>query len=122
VFENRVLGGIFGPNRDETAESWRKLHNEELQKLYSSLYMVRIIKSRRMRRAVLVARMGEMRNKCSILVIKPEGKRPLGKPREMGFGGVNWIHLAQDKDRWRALVNTVLILRVVQKKENFSAR
>jgi hypothetical protein len=103
---------------------WRKLHNEELRDLYSSPSIIRIIKSRRMRWAGHVARIGEKRNAYRLLVGKPEGKRPLGRPRrrwednirmdlgEVGWGAVDWIGLAQDRDRWRALVNSVLNLRV----------
>jgi hypothetical protein len=86
--------------------------------------IVRVIKARRIRWAGHVARMGEMRGADNILVGRPEGRRPLGRPRrrwednikmdlrEIGFGDVDWIHLAQDRDRWRALVNTVMNLRV----------
>jgi hypothetical protein len=81
VFENRVLRRIFGPKRDEVTGEWRKLHNEELQNLYSSPNIIRTIKSRRMRWAGHVARMGEKRNSYRILVEKPEGRRPLGRPR-----------------------------------------
>jgi hypothetical protein len=81
VFENRVLRRIFGPKRDEVTRGWRKLHNEELHNLYSSPSIIRVIKSRRMRWAGHVARMGERRNAYRILVVKPEGKRPLGRPR-----------------------------------------
>jgi hypothetical protein len=103
---------------------WRKLHNEELHGLYSSPSIVRLIKARRMRWAWHVARMGEVRGAYSILVGRPEGRRPLGRLRrrwednikmdlrEIGFGDVDWIHWAQDRDRWRALVNTVMSLRV----------
>jgi hypothetical protein len=103
---------------------WRKLHNEELHGLYSSPSIVRVIKARRMRWAGHVARMMEVRGAYNILVGRPEGRRPLGTPRrrwednilmdlrEIGFGDVNWIHLAQDRDKWRALVNTVMNLRV----------
>jgi hypothetical protein len=105
---------------------WRKLHNEELHDLYSSSNISRIIKSRRMRWAGHLARMGEKRNVCRLLVGKAEGKRPLGRPRrrwvdnikilvdilEIGWGGVDWIGLAQDMDKWRALVNAVMNLRV----------
>jgi hypothetical protein len=102
---------------------WRKLHNEELHGLYSSPSIVRVIKARRMRWAGHVEPMGEVRG-AYILVGRPEGRRPLGRPRrrwednikmdlrEIGFGDVNWIDLAQDRDRWRALVNTVMNLRV----------
>jgi hypothetical protein len=102
----------------------RKLHNEELHNLYSSPNIIRIIKSRRMRRAGHVARMGEKRNVCRLLVGKPEGKRALGRPRrrwmdnmkmdllEIGLNVVDWIGLAQDRYRWRALVNLVMNLWV----------
>jgi len=81
VFEKRVLRRIFGPKRDEVTGKWRKLHNEELNNLYSSPNIVRVIKSRRMRWAGHVARMGERRGVCRILVGKPEGRRLLGRPR-----------------------------------------
>jgi hypothetical protein len=81
VFENRVLRRIFGPKRDEVTGEWRKLHNEELQDLYSLPSIIRIIKSRSMRWAGHVARMGEKRNAYRLLMGKPEGKRPLGRPR-----------------------------------------
>jgi hypothetical protein len=121
VFENRVLRRIFGPKRDEVTGEWRKLHNEELRDLYSSPSIIRIIKSRTMRWAGHVARMGEKRNAYRLFVGKPEGKRPLGRPRlmwvdnirmDLGWGDVDWIGLAQDRNRWRALVNWVLNLRV----------
>ena len=78
MFENRVLRRIFGPKRDELTREWRKLLNEEL--MYSSPNIVRVIKSRRMRWARHVARMGEGRGAYRVLVGKPEGKRPLGRP------------------------------------------
>jgi hypothetical protein len=81
VFENRVLRRIFGPKRDEVTGEWRNLHNEELRDLYSSPNIIRIIKSRRMRWASHVVRMGENRNAYRLLMGKPEGKRPLGRPR-----------------------------------------
>jgi hypothetical protein len=81
VFENRVLRNIFGLKRDEVIGGWRKLHNKELHNLYSSPSIIRIIKSRRMRWVGHVARMGEKRNACRILVRGPDGKRPLGRPR-----------------------------------------
>jgi len=81
VFENNVLRRIFGPRRDEVTGDWRKLHNEELNDSYCSPNIVRVIKSRRMRWAGHVARMGEARGVYRVLVGKPEGKRPLGRPR-----------------------------------------
>jgi hypothetical protein len=81
VFENKVLSRIFGPKGDEERGVWRKLHNEELHKLYSSPSTMRMIKSRRMGWAGKVARMGEKRNEYRIFVGKPEGKRPLRRPR-----------------------------------------
>jgi hypothetical protein len=81
VFENRVLRRIFGPRWDEVTGDWRKLHNDELHNFYSSPNIIRMIKSRRMRWAGHVARMWKTRNAYGILVGKPEGKRPLGRPR-----------------------------------------
>jgi hypothetical protein len=87
-FENRVLRRIFGPKRDGVTEGCRKLHNEELHNLYSSPSIIKIIKSRRMRWAGHVARMGEKRNVFSLLVGKPKGKRPLGRPRRMWMDNI----------------------------------
>jgi len=124
VFENRVLRRVFGPKRDEVTGEWRKLHNEELSDLYSLPKIVRVVKSRRMRWAGDVARMGQGRGVYRVLVWRPEGKRPLGRPRrkwednikmdfqEVGGGFEDWMELAQDMDRWRALVSTVMNLRV----------
>jgi hypothetical protein len=124
VFENRVLGRIFEPKRDGVTGRWRKLHNEELHNLYYSPSIIRIIKSRRMGWVGHVARMGEKRNVYRLLVGKSEGKRPLGRPRhrwidnikmdllEIGVSVLDWIGLAQDRYRWRALVNSVMKLRV----------
>jgi hypothetical protein len=101
------------------------LHNEELHILYSSPNIIRQIKSRRMKRAGHVARMGEERNVYRVLMGGPEGKRPLGRPRrtwedgirmdlrEIGWGSVDWIQVAQDRDRWHALVNMVMNLKVL---------
>jgi hypothetical protein len=81
VFENRVLRRIFGPKGDEATWEWRRLHSEELNDVYLSPNIIRVIKSRRMRWAGHVARMGERRGAYRILVERPEGRRPLGKPR-----------------------------------------
>jgi len=81
VFENRVLRRIFGPKRDEVTREWRKLHNEELNDMYSSPNIVPVIKSRRMRWTGHVARMGERRGKCRVLVAKSERRRQIGRPR-----------------------------------------
>jgi len=120
VFENRVLRRIFGPRRDEVMEEWRRLHNKELNDLYSSPNIVRVIKSRRMRWAGHVAHMVQERGMYGVLVGKLEGKRPLGRPRhrwvdnirmdlqDVGCGYMDWIGLAQDRDRWRMLVSVVM--------------
>jgi hypothetical protein len=122
-FLKRVLRKIFGPKREEDV-SWRKLHNDQFHDLYSSPNIVRVIKSRRIRWAGHVARMGKGRGAYRVLVGRPEGKRPLGRPRrgrednikldlrEIGIDGANLIQLAQDKVQWRACVNTVLNLQV----------
>jgi len=119
-----VLRRIFGPRRNEVTGERRRLHNEELNDLYSSPNIVRVIKSRRMRWAGHMARMGEERVVYRVLVGKPEGKRPLGRPRrrwlaniktnlkEMGRGYMDWIWLAQDRDRRRTLGSAVMNLRV----------
>jgi hypothetical protein len=109
-----VLRRIFGQKRDEVREGWGKLHNEELHNLYSSPSIIRMIKSRRMKLARHVVR----------TVVKPEGKIPVGRRRcrwkdiiktnfsEIWWGGMDWIDLAQDRDKWRALANTVMNLLV----------
>jgi hypothetical protein len=124
AFENRVLRTIFGPKGDEVTGGWRKMHNEELSCFYSSPSIIRAIKARWMRWAGHVACMGEVKGAYNILVGRPEGRRPVGRPRhswednikidlrEIGFGDVDWIHWAQDSDRWWALVNKVMNLRV----------
>jgi hypothetical protein len=91
VFENRVLRRIFGPKRDEVTGEWRKMHNKELHDLYSSPSIIRVIKSRRMRFAGNVARFGGKRSACKILVGKPEGKRTLGRPRDVWVDNTKWI-------------------------------
>jgi hypothetical protein len=111
MFENRALRRIFGPKRDEVTGGWRKLHNEELREIYSSPRWVRH-----------AARREEKRNAYRILVGKLKGKIPPGRRRwvdnikmdlgEMGWCGLDWIGLAQDRNMWRALVNSVLNLRV----------
>jgi hypothetical protein len=124
VFENRLLRRILGQKRDEVMGGWKKLHKEELHNLYSLPSIIRIIKSRRIRLSGHEARMGEKRNAYRLLVGKPQGKRPLRRPRcrwvdnikidlgEMGFGSNDWIGLAQDRDKWRSLVNALMNLRV----------
>jgi hypothetical protein len=127
VFGNWALRRISGPKRDEVTGQRRKLHSGELHNLYSSPDIIRQIKSRRVRWAGHVARMGEGRNVYRVLVGKPEGKRPLERLRrrwedgirmdlrEIDWGGgcVEWIDLAQNRDRWRAVVNAVMNLRVL---------
>ncbi|KAJ4444240.1 hypothetical protein ANN_06031 [Periplaneta americana] len=124
LFENKVLRKIFGAKRDEITGEWRKLHITELHALYSSPDIIRNIKSRRLRWAGHVARMGESRNAYRVLVGRPEGKRPLGRPRrrcednikmdlrEVGYDYKEWINLAQDRDQWRTYVRTAMNLRV----------
>jgi hypothetical protein len=122
VFENRVSRRIFGPKREEE-RWWRKLHNDE-GSVHSSLNIVRVIKLRRIRWAGHVAHMGEGRGVYRVLVGRPKGKRPLGRPRhrwednikldlrERGINGANWIQLAQDRVQWWAFVNMVINLQV----------
>ena len=124
VFENRMLRRVFGSKRDEVTGEWIKLHNEELSDLFPLPNIVRVVKSRRMRWVGHVARMGEGRGMNRVLVGKPEGKRPLGRPRrrwednikmdlqEVGGDCGDWMELAQDRERWWALVSTVRNLQV----------
>jgi hypothetical protein len=115
---------IIGPKSDEVIGGSSKLHNEEIHNLCSSPNIIRMIKSRRMRWSGNVERTWEKRNAYRNLAEKTEGKRLLEGPRcklednikmnrrEIGWGGMDWIDLAQDKDQWRALMNTVMNLRV----------
>jgi hypothetical protein len=124
AFENRVPRR-FGPKRVGVTGEWRKFHSENLHILYSSPNIIRQIKSRRMRWMGHVARMGEERKVYKVSVGKPEGKRPLGRPRhrwengismdlrEIGWESVDWIHLAQDRQQWRAAVSMVMNLWVL---------
>jgi len=124
VFEDMVLMRIFGPRRDEVTGEWRRLHNEELNDLYSSPNIMRVIKSIRMRWAGHVALSGEGRGVYRVFVGKPEGKRPQERPRhrwvdnimmdlqEVGCGYMDWIGLAQDSDSWRTIVSAVINIRV----------
>jgi len=123
VFVNRVLRKILGPKRDKATGEWKKLHNEELNDLYSLPNIFQVIKLRRMRWVGHVARMRARRG-VDGLVGKPQGKRPLGRPRhrwednikmdlqEVGCEGMDWIKLAHNRDRWWALVNSVMNLQV----------
>ena len=115
---------IFGPKRDEVTGEWKKLHNEELNDLYPSPSISRMVKPRRERWAGHAAHMGERRGVYSVLVGKPGGKRPLGRHarrwednikmdfQEVGCGVMDWIELAQYRYSWRALVNAAMYLRV----------
>ena len=123
VFENRVLRRTFGSKRDEVTRERRKLHNEELNDLYSSS-TVRVIQWRRVRWARHVARMGERRGVNSVLVGKPEGKRPRKRTRrrleknikmdlqDVWYEGMDWVKLAKYRDRWRTRVNAETNFRV----------
>ncbi|KAJ4427756.1 hypothetical protein ANN_25409 [Periplaneta americana] len=131
VFENKVLRKIFGAKRDEVTGEWRKLHNTELHALYSSPDIIRNIKSRRLRWAGHVARMSESRNAYRVLVGRPEGKRPLGRPRrrwednikmdlrEVGYDDRDWINLAQNRDQWRAY--GAIILKITKKDDKMES-
>jgi hypothetical protein len=124
VFQNRVLRRIFGPKKDKVTGEWRRLRNEELYDLYSSPNIIWVTKSRRMRWAGHVAHKEGRRCAYRVLLWTPEGKRPLGRSRhrwednikmdlhEVGWGGMDWTDLAQDRDRWQVLVNAVMNLQV----------
>jgi hypothetical protein len=120
AFGKRVLRRIFGRKRDAVTGEWRKLHNEELHMLCPSPQIIRQIKSRRMRWEH-VARMGEEKKVYRVLMGKPQGKRPRRRwedeirmdLREIAWGSVEWIQLAEDRNRWWALVNTVMNFRVL---------
>jgi hypothetical protein len=129
AFENRKLRRIFGPKRDEVTGEWRRLHNKELYGLYFSRNIL-VVKSRRMRWAGLVARVGETRGACRVLVGNLREGDHLEDPDVNGRiilkwiferlgGGIDWIDLAQDRDRWRAVVNAVMNLRAPQNAGNF---
>jgi len=124
MFENMVLRRIFEPRRDNVTGERRRLHNEGLNDLYAKPNIVRVIKSRRIRWAGHVARMGEERGVYRVLLGKPEERRPLGRPgrrwvdniridlQEVRRGYMDWNGLAQDRDSWRTLVSAVMNLRV----------
>jgi hypothetical protein len=124
VFGNRVLSNILGPTRDKITGEWRRLHNKELHVLCFSPNIIRVIKSRRMRWAGHVARMGERKGAHRILVEKDHGKRSLERPRlrwddnikmdfqNVGWGGMEWTAVAQDRDKLRALEHAVMKLGV----------
>jgi hypothetical protein len=119
-----VVRRIFGTKRDEVIGGWRKLRCEELHNLYFVPSIIRMIKSGRLKWTEHLTRMGHRRNAYRAFVGKPEGKRPLGRPRcrwvdnikmdfrEIGLCGMDWIDLAQDRDQWRALMNTIMNFRV----------
>ena len=124
VFENKVLRKIFGAKKDEITGEWKKLHNAEVHALYYSPNIIRSLNSRRLRWAGQVARMEQSRNAYRVLAGRPEGKRPLGRPRrrwednikmdlrEVGCDPGEWKDLAEDRDQWRAYVRAVMNLRV----------
>jgi hypothetical protein len=104
VFENRVLRRIFGPKRYEVTEEWRRLHNKELYALYSSPDIIRVIKSRRLRWAGYVVRMAERRGAYRGLVGKPEGMRPLGRPRRRWEDNIKMALQEVGRGAWAALI------------------
>jgi hypothetical protein len=123
LFEDRMLRRIFRLKRDEMVGGWRKFHDEELHSLYTSSNIIGMIKSGRMRWTGHVARMGVKRSAYRILVGKPIGKRPLGnldiggriilRPILEKWDGMDWINPVQNRNQWRAFVNTVLNLRII---------
>jgi hypothetical protein len=131
VFENRVLRRKFGPKKEEVTAEWRQLHSEEPNDKYFSPSIVRVIKWRGMRWIGHVARMGQRRVAYRVFVGKSEGKRRLGRPRyrwednskmdlqEVGWRSMDWIDMAQDRDRWRTLVIAVMKIRVPKNVGNF---
>jgi hypothetical protein len=131
VFENRGLRRIFELKRVKVTGGWKKLHNEELHNLYSLPNIIRMMKSRKMKWAWLVARMEAKRNTYRVSVGKTVGKRPLGRHRrswednikldvrEVEFNGMDCVDLAEDRGQWRALVNMEMNLRVAQNVEIF---
>jgi hypothetical protein len=124
VFENRVLRRIFETKRDVVTGECKKLHNEELNDLYFPSNIVRVMKSRRIRWVGHVTCMGQGRGMYRVLVGKPEGKRPLGRPwcrwednikmdlQAVGYEDMDWMKLALDRDRWQALLNAVMNLQI----------
>ena len=116
VFENKVLRIIFGPKRDDETGKWRRLHNGELHDLYGKPDIMRIVKSRRLRWAGQVTRMGNERGALKLLVGKPEGKRPVGRLRmswenninhdlrEVDYTWDDWKTIAEDREVWRAVI------------------
>jgi hypothetical protein len=124
VFENRVLRRMFRFNRDGVTAEWRRLHDEKLYSLCCTLNISRVIKSRKMKWAGHVGRMGDRSGACRVLVWRPDRRRPLGRPRHrwednikmdlqaLEWGGIDWIDLAEDMDSWRTLVKAVMNLRV----------
>jgi hypothetical protein len=134
VFENRVLRRMSGHKREEVVGGWKSLLNEELHNVCTSPNIIRVIKLRGMRWVGHVVCMGEMSNAYQILVRKSEGKRPLRRPRhrwegnirmdlrEIGWEGVDWIHMVQDRDQLQAHVDMVMNLWVPQKVGGFCVK